>query len=193
MGMFDYVECPPELLPDGFKPEHLGFQTKAFEWPMMRQYRITPEGRLELKMWDHVKTGRWFRYDADLQVVYVDPPIEPPSMKTVTSPDGKDSMTFKDGPYEEDERQNHRWVEYVNRDGSHLTGSFYFDDYIATFADGQLTEIILNKDWSKRVYHELEKGDGLEKRICPNCDKELAPSGWCDKCHQYGEGSWDCG
>ena len=44
MGMFDWVDCDYSL-PDG-GPTDPEFQTKTFDDPYLRHYRITPEGRL---------------------------------------------------------------------------------------------------------------------------------------------------
>jgi hypothetical protein len=176
MGMFDFVECPPELLPDGFVPDGYpfgeeNFQTKCFD-RTMATYRITPEGKLEVYVWDNVPTGKWFVYDFDKglgNVVYVDPPRQGPGTE---------------GPYQETERQNHRWVEYHNVDGSPYSGEFNFyasergpsgggigatDDkwheYIATFENGQLVGIRDDSERMERALANLKKRKGSEDAV----------------------------
>jgi hypothetical protein len=165
MGMFDNVQCEMEL-PDGFDISNSGaygdggFQTKAFEC-IMTTYKIERDGTLLVRMWDMVRTGRWFVYDfdkplwSDESTVWVDPPE-----------DGEDPGPFGEGPIPEIVRANDRWVQPHGIDGSLFTGEFNFytsgpndswHEYLAIVENGIVTEIKDDSDRIKQWRKELNE------------------------------------
>jgi hypothetical protein len=172
MGMFDYVTCPPELLPDGFVPDgypfgETSFQTKDFD-STMASYRITPEGRLEIHLYDMQPTGKWYYHDFNKN-----------GEKVYCEKDEMHGGSDPTLPYAEFERVGERWAEVHSVDGQKYTGEFSFyasertpqssllgggdkwHEYIAKFVDGQLVEIRDDSDRMERAMEKLKKEKGV--------------------------------